>query len=122
MTILIYTTYRPIPVKGGIERASVNVARQLSHFYSTRCLSAYHRYVEGEDKYFENAFQLSANKRTAQRQIKDIVHTEYVDIVLIQSDFKAFRILKRLWNTALTHISFLRITLHRAGKDSSLMT
>lgn len=95
MTILIYTTYRPIPVKGGIERASVNVARQLSHFYGIRCLSAYHRYVEGEEKYFENAFQLSANKRTAQRQIKDIVHTEHVDIVLIQSDFKAFRIFKK---------------------------
>ena len=95
MTILIYTTYRPIPVKGGIERASVNVARQLSHFYGIRCLSAYHRYVEGEDKYFENAFQLSANKRTSQQQIKDIVHTEHVDIVLIQSDFKAFRIFKK---------------------------
>lgn len=95
MTILIYTTYRPIPVKGGIERASVNVARQLSHFYGTRCLSAYHRYVEGEDKYFENAFQLSANKRTARQQIKDIVHTEHVDIVIIQSDFKAFRIFKK---------------------------
>lgn len=107
MTILIYTTYRPIPEKGGIERASVNVAGQLSDFYSARCLSAYHKYVEGEVRVFEDSFQLSLNKHTAQRQIQDIVRTEHVDVVLIQSDFRAFRIFRKaLKQCPHTHLVF----------------
>lgn len=107
MTILIYTTFRSIPQKGGIECASVNVAGQLSEFFGVRCLSAYHKYVEGEDKVFDNAYQLSANKHTAQRQIKNIVRSEQVDVVLIQSDFRAFRLFKKaLEDYPDTHLVF----------------
>lgn len=108
MKILFYTRKKPISTTGGIERATVNTARELTGRYGHTCYAAYSvGNTVLADSCFNGDFLVRLKPIEAAEDIANIVSREGIDVVVFQGHPDLMALLRSLITPEIVSVVFV---------------